>query len=381
MIDASTENSVTYPEFVNRQDGSLVFSYRNGGSGDGVTYFNVYNEASSTWSRLVDEPLFDGNGSADNPSGTWNAYFENPTLGPDGWFHMIWVWRDTPDAATNSRLSYAKSRNLVDWFDSAGHALTTPFRYGEADVIDPVPDGGGLLNGNAKLGFDAEGTPIISYHKYDGDGNSQIYVARPDGSGAWDIHQISDWKGRWSFGGGGSLAFTVSMLGSEVMEDGNIRVDFTCSGEPRSIVIDGGLHPVAEASTPELPAEITDVRGTYPGLAVRLQTDLAGRNDTGTYYLRWESLPANQDSPRTDWPEEEARWRWCSWARRPRSRRRLLSAAPVLRGELRRTRPAERRQQHTHVCGLRTGPLCFQTWNTGSGRRPPCTAGTRQTQR
>ncbi|MFM9458127.1 BNR repeat-containing protein [Streptomyces europaeiscabiei] len=304
MIDASTENSVTYPEFINRQDGSLVFSHRNGGSGDGVTYFNVYDEASSAWSRLVDEPLFDGEGSDDNPSGTWNAYFENPALGPDGWFHMVWVWRDTGDAATNSQLSYAKSRNLVDWFDSAGHALTTPFRYGEADVIDPVPNGGGLLNGNSKLGFDAEGTPIISYHKYDDDGNSQIYVARPDGSGAWDIHQISDWKGRWSFGGGGSIVFTLSMLGSEVMEDGNIRVDFTCSGEPRSIVIDGGLYPVAEASTPELPGEITDVRGTYPGLAVRLQADLADRNDTGTYYLRWESLPHNQDKPRTDWPRE-----------------------------------------------------------------------------
>ncbi|MGQ4366109.1 hypothetical protein [Streptomyces sp. SAS_272] len=37
---------------------------------------------------------------------------------------------------------------------------------------------------------------------------------------------------------------------------------------------------------------------------MRLQADLAGRNDTGTYYLRWESLPHNQDEPRTDRPEE-----------------------------------------------------------------------------
>ena len=304
MVSASTENSVTYPEFVNRQDGSLVFSHRNGGSGDGVTYFNLYNETSNTWSRLVDQPLFNGSGSAANPSGTWNAYFETPVLGPDGNFHMIWVWRDTPDAATNSLLTYARSANLVDWFDSAGNPLTSPFRYGDADVVDPVPDGGGLLNGNAKLGFDADGTPIISYHKYDDTGRSQIYVARADGTGDWDISQVSNWEGRWSFGGGGSLDFKVIMAGSQVMSDGNIRVDFRCEGSPQSIVVNDSLTGVAQAPTPPLPSSVTTVRGTYPGLQVNLHTDLNGAAAAGgTWYLRWESLPSNLDQPRTEWPQ------------------------------------------------------------------------------
>ncbi len=150
MVSAGTENSVTYPEFVNRNDGSLVFSYRNGGSGDGVSYFNVYDENTKTWKRLLDAPLFDGSGTASNPGGTWNAYFEGPTRGPDGLFHLLWVWRDTGDAATNSMLSYARSANLVDWFDSAGNPIDTPFKYGEGDIVDPVPNGGGLLNGNAQ---------------------------------------------------------------------------------------------------------------------------------------------------------------------------------------------------------------------------------------
>ncbi len=304
MVSAGTENSVTYPEFVNRQDGSLVFSHRNGGSGDGVTYFNLYNETSKTWSRLVDQPLFNGTGSSTNPSGTWNAYFENPVLGPDGNFHMIWVWRDTPDAATNSLLTYARSANLVDWFDSAGNPLTSPFRYGDADVVDPVPNQRGLLNGNAKLGFDADGTPIISYHKYDDTGRSQIYVARADGTGDWDISQVSNWEGRWSFGGGGSLDFKVVMRGSEVMSDGNIRVDFRCEGSAQSIVVDDSLTEVAQAPTPPLPSSVTTVRGTYPGLQVNLQTDLYGPADNGgTWYVRWESLPHNLDQPRPEWPQ------------------------------------------------------------------------------
>ncbi|GAA2078513.1 BNR-4 repeat-containing protein [Microbacterium hatanonis] len=304
MVSPQTENSVTYPEFVNRKDGSLVFSHRNGGSGDGVTYFNVYDESSRTWTRLVDQPLFNGEGSTANPAGTWNAYFENPLLGPDGSFHMIWVWRDTPDAATNSLLTYAKSENLVDWFDSAGNPLTSPFRYGEADIVDPIPDGGGLLNGNAKLGFDAAGAPVVSYHKYDKSGQSQVYAARADGTGEWDVRQISDWTGRWSFGGGGSLDFQVVMRGSKVMSDGNMRVDFACDANAQSIVIDDTLTAVAQAPTPALPAQITTVRGSYPGLQVNLQTDLAGPTEEGTWYLRAESLPSNRDLPRTEWPRE-----------------------------------------------------------------------------
>jgi hypothetical protein len=272
MVSAGTENSVTYPEFVNRNDGSLVFSYRNGGSGDGVSYFNVYDENTKTWRRLLDAPLFDGSGTASNPGGTWNAYFEGPTRGPDGLFHLLWVWRDTGDAATNSMLSYARSENLVDWFDSAGN--------------------------------DADGKPLITYHKYDETGASQVYAARADGTGEWDVQQISDWDGRWQFGGGGSLNFDVQMKGTQVLDNGDIRVDFLCSNDSQSIVIDDDLLPVAQVPTPSLPGHITGVRGTYPGLEVNLTQDLAGSQATGTYYLRWESLPGNGDQPRTSWPTD-----------------------------------------------------------------------------
>ena len=51
---------------------------------------------------MLDVPLTDG-------QGLMNAYQSQPTLGPDGWYHLYWVWRDTPDCSTNHDLSYMKS--------------------------------------------------------------------------------------------------------------------------------------------------------------------------------------------------------------------------------------------------------------------------------
>lgn len=306
MISSETENSVTYPKFLNRADGSLVFNYRNGSSGNGDSYFNVYDESTGQWSRLIDFPLFNGNGTDANPTGTWNAYFDGPTLGPDGYFHMVWVWRDTPDAATNSILSYAKSVDLVNWVDSAGVALVAPFRYGEGDVIDPVPSFGGLLNGNARIGFDANDDVVISYHKYDAEGDSQLYAARPANE-AWQISQISDWTGRWSFGGGGTIPTDIAMAGSTLLENGDIQVSYRCFGKLMSIIIDPALQPITQIVATGLPAEVTTVRGDYPGLQVYTKRDsgfsVSPPTDRGTYLLRWESLPQNLDQPRQEWPE------------------------------------------------------------------------------
>ncbi|NYI04495.1 BNR repeat-containing protein [Allostreptomyces psammosilenae] len=307
MIGPRTERSVTYPQFLNRADGSLVFTHRDGGSGDGVTYANLYHEESAAWTRLVDRPLFDGAGSAADPAATWSAYFQGPTTGPDGRFHLLWVWRGAPDAATNSMLSYASSTDLVNWTDHRGAPLATPFTYGGGDVVDPVPERAGLLNGNAKIGFDADGRILITYHKYDRAGNSQIYAARP-GQGSWEIRQISDWRGRWDFGGFGTINFHVALLGSRVLRNGHIQVDFVGYGRPTSIILDSDLTPITQCPTPPLPAQAATVRGDHPGLRVNIGHDSGDGATTATprgrYLLRWESLDANRDQPRDAWPTQ-----------------------------------------------------------------------------
>ncbi len=38
----------------------------------------------------------------------------NPHLWHDNWYHVWWVWRDTPDCSTNHDLSYMKSPDLKE---------------------------------------------------------------------------------------------------------------------------------------------------------------------------------------------------------------------------------------------------------------------------
>ena len=69
------EDRVTYPRFFQDDQERLIFSYRHGGSGNGINLYNRYDTESKTWSRLIDTPLFDGGGQR-------NAYPAGPTRGP-----------------------------------------------------------------------------------------------------------------------------------------------------------------------------------------------------------------------------------------------------------------------------------------------------------
>jgi hypothetical protein len=146
-MTAEREAHVTYPVFLKNKAGQLVFRYRDGGSGNGDDLYNVYDEKSGAWSKLIEGPLITGEGER-------SAYAIPPKQSPDGRFHLLWVWRDTPDCATNHSLSYARSDDLVHWSDSSGKEVKLPITYQSAEMIDPVPPGGGLINMNRELGFD-----------------------------------------------------------------------------------------------------------------------------------------------------------------------------------------------------------------------------------
>lgn len=110
------EERCTYPRFLDSADGTLLFTYRSGGSGNGRRLYNEYDLETRSWSRFLDSPLFDGEGER-------NAYPQGPARGPDGFFHVVWVWRDTPDCATNHHLSHARSTGAAAADPGAGGAL------------------------------------------------------------------------------------------------------------------------------------------------------------------------------------------------------------------------------------------------------------------
>ncbi|WP_395344413.1 BNR repeat-containing protein [Ningiella sp. W23] len=300
MVDRELERRVTYPIFMLNQAGELLLKYRDGGSGNGSEIYNIYDVDSKTWSRLHSNQFLDGEGKM-------SAYFEGPIYGPDGNFHLIWVWRNTPDASTNHSLSYARSPDLVSWEDSNGQAIELPLTLDKTEVVDPVPPKGGMINNNVKIGFDQKKRQVISYHKYDENGNTQMFVARKEGS-EWRSVQISDWKDfRWDFGGGGSLGrFPIQPFAPEVIDEGTIGVLVRRDDNIIRFLLDANSLETLDTESAYLyPPEIESIAGESNRnifASTELELELSvfkGRGDKGPkgedYYLSWYGQPGNRD--------------------------------------------------------------------------------------
>ncbi len=289
------ERRCTYPRFLTGVQGELIFTYRDGSSGNGDQFFNVYDPASRTWRRLLDEPLFTGEGQR-------NAYFHGPVRDAAGVFHLCWVWRDTPDCATNHDLCYARSRDLVHWETSDGTALRLPISLASAEIVDPVPAQGGLINGNTVIGFDAQGRIVLSYHKFDPAGKTQLYNARRE-AGGWKIYQTSDWDYRWEFSGGGSIGFEIGFGPVTAAADGSLTQNYrhVKHGSGRWRLDAATLRAVGPAPRePSLPSAGSPQQSAWPELRGQSADDSGRSDDPGLQYLlRWETLPSNRDRPRS----------------------------------------------------------------------------------
>jgi hypothetical protein len=310
MADPESEDRVTYPRFLKSREGSLVFKYRIGGSGNGSDIYLLYDTESRTWSQFHNGPLIDGEGKM-------NAYVEGPTAGPDGRFHMVWIWRDTGDAATNHDISYARSPDLMEWEDSSGRPIRLPITFERSDIVDPVPTGGGAINNNVKLGFDPQNRPIVAYHKFDPDGNTQVYVSRYEET-EWIPYQVSNWKNfRWDFGGFGALpGFKVRIGKPESLPDGNIRLPVQREGDRSLFILDGSSLELLEIqdAPPRFPSIIAEVLSsgkvsldprdvTGDQLAFRTRsTNGFHESPDEVFYITWEAQAPFRDQARDGIP-------------------------------------------------------------------------------
>jgi len=296
LMTGESERRVTYPRFFNHLDGRLLFRYRDGGSGSGSDLYNVYDPDAGQWRRLFDGPLLDGQGER-------SAYGTGPQPGPDGLYHMLWMWRDTPDAMTNHTLSYARSPDLINWETSGGLPVPRPITIGTGEVVDAAQPGEGLINMTFALGWDAKHRPVAIYHRYDATGQSQIYAARADGTGHWHMRQISDWTFRWEFPGGGSQVKQVSVSSPAPTSQGDLIVGYSThqlgSGRWR---LEAETFEVVEhmpAKKNKNPVPARNPRGTHPGLEMRsISSTYEGRR----WELRWETLGINRDLEQAEAP-------------------------------------------------------------------------------
>ncbi len=292
------EDRTTYPLFLKTREGELLFTYRDGGSGNGNQIYNIYNCETRSWSRLLDTPLTDG-------KGIMNAYISSPQLREDNWYHTYWVWRDTPDCETNHDLSYMKSPDLKNWYNAFGEALDLPATIEKKSVVvDPIPPKGGIINLAAKFVLDDHNNPVFVYHKYDSMGNLQFYTAQIS-EGQWKYTQLTNWDYRWEFKGRGSIKSEVQIKDFNRRSDGYFEVDYWHIKYGSGTIL---LNDKFESTGNVLKSEPFDSKlkpeGSFPGLHVRTTDDIGDYDHTGVrYLLKWETLDRNRDRPRDKpWP-------------------------------------------------------------------------------
>jgi hypothetical protein len=279
------EERATYPAFLRSPEGELVFKYRDGKSGAGDWLYNRYDLERREWKRLLEEPLTRGGEQA-------NAYPEGPVRGPDGYYHLVWCWRDHFAAQTNHDLYYVRSRDLRHWETHDGQHVSTPIGLHMGDLVDPVAPYGGLLNSRIRLGFDTDDRVVVSYMKFDPDGNTQIYNARAE-SGGWECYRTSDWSERIAFGGGGSLGVPLRFDGVREGPGGRLfqAYEHPTYGSGLWILEEDTLEPVAWRSPwYRHPRAASALEAADERLRVNWVEDSGGGPEIPTFLLRYEAL-------------------------------------------------------------------------------------------
>ncbi len=290
-LAVARENKVTYPQFLNSIDGNLIFTYRDGSSGNGSQIWDIYDTETKTWKRFLDTPMFDG-------LGLCNAYFQGPLKGPDGWFHVAWVWRDTPDCATNHDLSYMRSKDLIHWENSCGKPLTLPVTEKTGEVVAPLKNGEGLLNPLVRIGFDAEKRVVLTYSRYDEKKNNQIMQARRE-TDSWKYYQTTDWTHSWVFTGGGCIPTELSF--SEVKcENGKLYQYWNRKNEKSGeFELDPQtFKPIGPGpKRSQLPGECLKNENPQENQNRKSASISDQTNPNRMYLFVWETLPVNRDRP------------------------------------------------------------------------------------
>jgi hypothetical protein len=292
------EKRTTYPHFMLSREGELLYHYRDGGSGNGNEIYNIYNTETKTWKRLLDVPLTDG-------QGLMNAYQTQPTLMKDGWYHMYWVWRDTPDCSTNHDLSYMKSPDLKNWFDAFGNQMQLPATLDKKSlIVDPIPVEGGIINLAAKMVLDKKNNPVFVYHKFDEKGNTQFYSARIQNN-KWIYKQLTNWDYRWFFSGNGSINSDILLQRFQKRNDRNYELDYWhIKYGNGTILLNSKFENIGKVLKPEPLNASLKVEGDFPGLLIQTSGDIGDVENKGSsYILKWETIKRNRDrAPALPWP-------------------------------------------------------------------------------
>ncbi len=195
------ENKVSYPEFYKLANGNLLFFYRDGGSGNGNLMINQYDLKTRAWTRIQDN-LVDGEGKR-------NAYLQT-AIDVKGTIHLSWVWRESPDVASNHDLCYAKSTDGgLTWQKSDGTTYQLPITAKNAEYALKIPQNSELIN-QTSMFADENGNPFIAtYWRDQGDAVPQYHLVYKTGAN-WAVNKLNFRKTPFSLSGGGTKKIPIS---------------------------------------------------------------------------------------------------------------------------------------------------------------------------
>jgi len=195
------ENSVSYPEFYKLHNGNLLFFYRDGGSGRGNMVINHYDVNTQQWVQLHSN-LIDGEGMR-------NAYWQACT-DSKGTIHVSWVWRETPDVASNHDMCYARSADGgKTWEKSTGEKYHLPITIATAEYAFKIPQNSELIN-QTSMSADEKGNPFIAtYWRDSGYTVPQYHILYNDGR-RWNSIVLNFRSTSFSLSGFGSKRIPVS---------------------------------------------------------------------------------------------------------------------------------------------------------------------------
>ena len=194
------ESNVTYPEFYTLAGGNLLFLYRDGSSGNGNLMLNRYDLKSKNWTQVQDG-FIDGEGKR-------NAYWQM-TTDARGTIHVSWVWRESPDVASNHDMCYARSADGgKTWEKSTGEKYQLPITESTAEYAARIPQQSELIN-QTSMFADASGHPFIAtYWREQGETVPQYHVVYKDST--WKTMDLGFRKTPFSLSGVGTKSIPVS---------------------------------------------------------------------------------------------------------------------------------------------------------------------------
>jgi hypothetical protein len=200
-MTGNKESSVTYPEFYRLADGNLLFLYRDGASGNNSLMLNHYDTKTKKWTQLQNGWI---NGE-EQRSPYWQMAVDKA-----GTIHISWVWRESPDVASNHDMGYACSKDGGrTWEKSTGEKYVLPITAATAEYACRIPQKSELINSTSITTDDAGHPYIATYWRDSASAIPQYRLIYHTGK-QWRTQQISNRTTPFSLSGTGTRRIPVS---------------------------------------------------------------------------------------------------------------------------------------------------------------------------